>query len=436
MKNSFQTILIGICIAAFIAAILVFSGVIKIGSSNSSQATGGTISVWGTYPQDIVQGYMDQLAIQTPDLTIRYTERPSATLQDDIVRALADGVAPDLVMSDSNVLLSIQDRLYTIPFTTYSERLYRDSFIDGASVFLSNEGVVAVPLVVDPLVVYYNKDLLAGQNYVVPPTTWTGLVQSLPRFLKKDARGSITQTAIGLGEPDNVEHFTDILSALFLQTGTSVVTRNTTTGQYEQRLTIGNQQEGAELGSVTALTFFTNFVNQAHSTYSWSRTLPSTLDMFLSGRSAFYIGRASELFSIQQRNPNLNFDVSTLFQADGAVRSVTYGSFGGVALLKTSPQFPLAYSVLGMLTTPEFTQYFSTALSLPPTTRTLLLSQQSNPYVQVFFKAALSTFTWPDTNPVATKSIFRDMVRAVNSGRSSAQEAVYQASQDLQSAMR
>lgn len=435
MKNSFQTILIGVCIAAFIGAILVFAGVINIGSKKSSSATtSGSVTVWGTYPQDTVQSYFDQITISNPDLSVVYTEKKPETLQSDLIKALADHVAPDLVIAESQQLFSIRDRIYTVPYTTYPERLYRDTFIDGSAIFLAKDGVMAVPLVVDPIVVYYNKDLLAGQSYVVPPTTWTGLAQALPRFLKRDTRGVITQTPIGLGEVDNVDHFKDILSALFLQTGNSIVAFNPTTGKYEQQIGVGANGD-TELGTTKALTFYTNFSNQASSSYSWSRTLPSTLDMFLSGKGAFYIGRASELFAIQSRNPNLNFDVSTLFQADGATRPVTYGSFGGVAILKSTMQFPLAYSTYSMLIGTDFTQYLATALSLPPVRRDLLLGQQQNPYIQIFFKAALSTFTWPDINANGSDAVFRDMVRAVNSGRSTPQQAVYQGGQDLQSAI-
>lgn len=121
--------------------------------------------------------------IQNKTLTISYAQVAPATLRTDLIEALANGTAPDAIIADSGQLFSFADKLYTIPFSTYPERLYRDSFVDGASLFLTKEGVVASPLVVDPLVVYYNKDLLAGKNYVTPPATWTDLVQSLPLFL-------------------------------------------------------------------------------------------------------------------------------------------------------------------------------------------------------------------------------------------------------------
>ena len=430
MKLSFQTILLGSFVVAFIFAVLVFSNVIKIGSSSNTQVVTGQVTIWGIYPQSIVQNYLDSATAKNTEITVIYRQKNGDTFRTELIEALASGQAPDIIISDSEHMFSFRDKLYTIPFATYSERLYRDSFIDGASIFLSKEGVVAVPLTVDPIVLYYNKNLLAGQNYVVPPTTWTGLVQSLPRFVKKDARGVLNQTAIGLGESDNIDHFKDIISALFLQTGNPVVALNPNTDEYEQKISIGTNGQD-ELATAKALDFYTSFANQASSSFSWSRTLPSTLDTFLSGKSAFYLGRASELFTIQARNPNLSFDVTTIFQADGATRPVTYGVFSGASIVKSTANFNAAYSILGTLSTKEFTQYLSSSISIPGVRRDLLLEQQKNPYVQAYFKAALSAFAWPDLDSKHSETIFRDMIRNVNSGRSNSTQAIRTAAEDL-----
>lgn len=434
MKSSFQTILLGAFIVVFIVAVLIFSGVINVGSSQK-QEIGGQVTIWGSYPQEIIQGYLDSATAKNTEISIIYTQKDQSALRTDLVEALADGRGPDIVLSDSEHIFAFKDKLYTIPYETYNERLYRDSFVDGASIFLSKEGVLAVPLTVDPLVLYYNKNLLAGQNYVIPPSTWGGLIQSLPRFVKKDPRGVLTQTAIGLGESENINHYKDILSALFLQTGNPVVILNPITGVYEQRLTIDTS--GAdELGTAKALDFYTGFANQASSSFSWTRTLPSSLDTFLSGKSAFYIGRASELFTIQARNPNLSFDVTTIFQPDGATRPITFGVFSGAAIVKASTNFTAAYSVLGTLSTKEFAQYLSAAISVPSARRDLLLEQQKNPYVQSYFKAALSSFGWPDLDSTESETVFRDMIRAVNSGRLGSLAAIREAADNLQSILR
>jgi ABC-type glycerol-3-phosphate transport system substrate-binding protein len=327
-------------------AIFIFSGVINIGSSSKQKVT-GQVSIWGTYSQAYIQPYLDAVNIKNQDIVIRYEQKNPDTFENDLISALANRNSPDIVISDSEHIFSFRDKVYVIPYTTYTERLYRDSFVDGASIFLSKEGVLAIPLTVDPLVLYYNKNLLAGQNYVFPPTTWTGLVQSLPKFVRKDSRGVITQTAIGLGETDNVNNFDDILSALFLQTGNPIISINPYDGRLEQKITISNDEK-SELGTVKALDFYTSFANQASTSFSWTRNLPSTLDSFLAGKSAFYIGRASELFNIQTRNPNLSFDVTTIFQPEVAARPVTYGVFTGAAVLKSTTNFPAAYNVLGI----------------------------------------------------------------------------------------
>lgn len=436
MKSSFQTILIGIFIASFIGAILIFAGVIKIGNSSTSNNVVGSVRVWGIYPQDIMASYFEKLNAQNKNISVSYVQKNPDTLRTELVESLANNNPPDIVIALSSELFSFRDKLYTIPFTTYNERLFRDSFVDGASIFLNKEGVFALPLLVDPLVVYYNKDLLAGQRYVTAPNTWTDLVRSLPLFLKKDSRGVITQSAIALGESANIPHFKDILSTLFLQTGNPIVSINSQTGLYEPRLTMSFSDETTELPVITALNFYTSFANQANQLFSWSRTLPSSLDMFLSGKSAFYIGKASELFIIQSRNPNLNFDVTTMFQNDGATRPITYGDFSGVGIIKSSPNFTASYSVVGSLTSKEFLQYISSSLSIPSARRDLLLESQSNPYVQVFFQAVLSAFSWPDINKNATETVFRDMIRNINNGATTPTEAIYEASRDLQSIVR
>jgi hypothetical protein len=73
---------------------------------------------------------------------------------------------------------------------------------------------------------------------------------------------------------------------------------------------------------------------------------------------------------------------------------------------------------------------------LPPVRRDLLQVSQSNPYVSVFFQAALSAFAWPDPNPASTNTIFHDMITNVNSNTTDVQTAIFNATHDLQSSIR
>ena len=341
------------------------------------------------------------------------------------------GTPPDVILFSSETFSQFKNRLYTIPYAAYSERAYRDTNIDGAQIFLSKDGITALPLAVDPIVTYYNKDLLASANFVIPPATWSAVTKSVPIFTKHTTNGGISQVAIALGTDQNVTNVRDILSTLFLQTGSPIVSYNASTGKNVSELAGANINSNAQ-----ALAFYTSFANPSNTNYSWNNSLPSSLQMFLAGKSAYYIGRASELFTIQAQNPNLNFDVAPIFQPDGAPRQITFGSFVAVGVMKNAPNFAAAYAAASAFATAGAIDTISKQFSIPPVRRDLLQIQQNNPYISVFFRAALAAFSWPDPDPAVTEKIFRGMITSVNSGKTDAQGAIYDADTSLQSSIR
>ena len=434
-SSSFQTILMVVFLVVFAGAILVFSGLLGGGTKKSTKPT-GNVAIWGIIPKESMQSYIDNFNISSQGYTISYEEHSPENFQQDLTVALADGASPDAVIVSSEIFSSIKSKIYLTPFAAYTERTFRDTNVDGAQIFLDPSGIVAMPLVVDPLVVYYNRDILAASNFVVPPTTWDDLASSIPLLTRRDSRNAIVQSTVGLGQYQNVNRARDILSALFLQSGNSIVSYNASTKSNQADLRNGASNEGSTLPSASALTFYTSFSSPTNTNYSWNSALPNTLDTFLSGKSAFYIGRASELFNIQSKNPNLNFDVATLFQTKGSTRPITYGSFIAIATLKSSPNPVAGYAALMLLSSHDGVDILSKSLSLPPARRDLLLVPQQSPYTSVFFRAALSTFSWADPNPNATEKIFRDMINTVNSGANNATTAIYEATRDLQSNIR
>jgi ABC-type glycerol-3-phosphate transport system substrate-binding protein len=432
MKSSFQTIIIIVFIFAFVVAVGIFSGVFSSNENRGSSTPQGIVTVWGTLDRSLMQEYIDTINGEGNGYTLDYIEIPSDQLVTSITNALADGNPPDLLLFPGELLVQLKNRLYPIPYASYNERAFRDTFIDGAQVFLARDGILGLPIFVDPLVTYYNKTLLAGASFVRPPNSWTTLVQTVPLFTKRDARGNIIQSTIALGESQNIARSTDILSTLFLQTGIPIVGYDPTTDKYEAELSFGQSSATEPLPAAQALLFYTSFSSTTNQGYSWNRSLPEALQMFLSGRSAFYLGRASELFTIQQQNPNLDFDVQEMFQLEGATRPITYGSYMAVGMLKAAPNSIAAFAALGAISRSADSDALSKIFSLPPARRDLLQTAQQNPYITVFFRSALNTFTWPNPNPSATVAAFRDMITNVTSGVMDANSAIDEANRDLQ----
>ncbi len=436
MKSSFQTILVVVFGVVFAGAVLIFSGLVNIGGSKSTANTpSGNVVVWGVAPQDIMEQYFSNFNITNQGYSISYFHHDAQNLASDLTVALANNVQPDLILFSSDTFTEFADKLSPIPYTTYTERQYRDTNVDGAQIFLTKDGVIGVPIVVDPMVLYYNKDLLAQGSFVVPPKTWAIMQQTVPVFTQKDSRNAVTQSAIALGTVQNISHMQDILSTLFMQTGNSIVSYDASTGRYVA--TLGSSGATTTSSAVAqALDFYVSFANPINANYSWNNGLPESRTQFLAGKSTFYLGFASELFSIQAQNPNLNFDVTEMLQTSNTARSVTYGTFYGLGMVKSAKNPVAAYAALSALSASTSIDAIAKALSLPPSQRALLLVQQANPYVSVFFKAALSTFAWANPNPAKTQQIFADMVNAVASGKTDSLTAVNDAQRELQSLTR
>jgi ABC-type glycerol-3-phosphate transport system substrate-binding protein len=439
MKSSFQSILLIVFIVGFVAAIAIFSGLFSSSTSSTDSATPtGMVNIWGVLPNEGMQKYVTDFNAQNLGYKLSYEQHAPGTFYQDIILALANGGSPDMVLVSSEIYSQLGSKLYTIPFTVYTERAFRDADIDGAQMFLSSTGITALPLLVDPLVVYYNKDILASKNFVTVPTTWNDLQGTIPTLTRRDSKNQIVQSAIALGEASNINHARDILSALFLQTGTSIVSYNAGTGT--SAVTLANKPAGSvatdALPSEQALNFYTSFSNPTTTNYTWNSSLPESLQSFLAGKSAFYIGRASELFSIQSQNPNLNFDVSQFFQSTASARPITFGSFTAVGIMAKAPNPAAAFAAATQMASAVQTDALSKQFSLPPVRRDLLQIAQTNPYVSVFFKSALSAFSWPDPNPVSTNNIFRDMINNIKSNTTDSQTAIYDAARDLQSTIK
>ena len=125
----------------------------------------------------------------------------------------------------------------------------------------------------------------------------------------------------------------ELLSTLLLQTGNPLVMR---TGN-EFRSTLNVAPNGTQ--SLPAFDFFMSFAIQTDPLYSWNKTLPTPETMFLSGDMALYLGFASELFTLRNKNPNLNYDVARMPQIAVTGTQITYGKLYGIASLKSSKIF-------------------------------------------------------------------------------------------------
>ncbi len=429
--NSFQTILVSVFLAFFVFAVLIFSGLLKLGGSSSS-TTGlqGKITIWGTFNNPDIFKVFDDLRTDNRDLTIRYVIKKESTYQQDLIEAFASGTGPDLFFMTPDMILKNKSYIFKIPYASYPEKTFKDSFIDGADVFIDSEGIIGFPFVVDPMVMYYNKDILSNEGLSTPPQTWDELFTLNSQLTKKKNDGTILQSMIGLGRYDNISHAKDILATLMMQSGNNIVVKN---GTGYSSILNDNSQALAISPVESILNFFINFSNPTSDAYSWNRALPNSIDLFTGGKLALYLGRASELFKIQSVNPNLSFDVAPILQTKGTNLKRTYGNIYAVAVNKKSTNPTTAFSVAGIVSSGDTAKNLAIAVSLPPASRALLKEKPTNPYLFTFWSSAIITRSWVDPEPNATNSIFGELIQNILSNKLTMSDAVGKAQSQIES---
>lgn len=441
MKLSFQTILL-IVFGFFIAfGVAVFAGYINIGSSGTTAATPtGKIVFWGTINGQVMNQFIASTGVAADGITITYIQKNPATYESELVGAFASGIGPDIFMVTPDIFWRQRDKMYETPYASYPIINYTSAYMDISKTYLTTTGILAFPLFVDPLVGYWNKDIFASVSLAKAPTEW----KEFPDLAKKISQVTndylIERSAVALGEYGNIRHAKDIMTLLFLQAGDPIMH---TDEQGKLVVDFGLKTTTNKTSSASiALDFYAQFANPTkYGVYSWNKLFASDIDEFLSGNLAYYFGLGSELSNIRRGNPNLNFDMAFVPQADKNGIKTTVGLLYGLAVSKQTKNLALSYYVRGDIISPVKNAAFiaglqNAGLTVAPMRRDMVPNDPKNIYASTLYQSALVAKNWIDPNSALTDSTWSAMVSDLQSGKSNSAGAVFDANAKLSAFVR
>lgn len=425
MKSSvFQVVLLATFGSLAVAGVLIFAFAVGGGGNN----TVGSVKIWGTLDQTTFAAVIRAAAEEDTNLaSVTYEQKDAATYAEDITAALAAGNGPDLFLMRQDQAYAQSSLLIPIPYSSLSESQFTNTFIDAAAPFLAESGVLAVPLAADPLVLYWNRDVLGSAGYAKPPAYWDEMYPMAQAITKRDDMGKIQQSTIALGEYTNIPNAKEVLSMMMMQAGGTITTRDSA-GRLVS--TLAPRAGDASQATLSALRFYTEFADPSKGDYSWNRSMPEARQAFASGDTAMYIGYASEEPLISRLNPNLNFAVAAVPQVRGSRASIDTGRVYGFAIPRTSKNPGGALTVAFRLVAADISKTLSIALGLPSARRDVL-SLPADGSDDLFNKQAIIMRSWIDPNPVKTSAIFRAMIEDTVSGSALITEAVTRADQEM-----
>ncbi len=414
--SKFQWIIIGIFIIFIVVGVVSFANF--KGTDTSVQLT--PITIWGTFPADIFDSYVSAINNQYSQvLPITYVEKRADQFNYDFISALARGQGPDAILLTSDIVLPYIDKIALIPYTAMTQREFKDRYIQESDMYISQNGILALPFVVDPLVMYWNKDTFNAAGVAIQPKYWDEFGPLTKKLTDRDNRGNIKSSTIAFGHFENINNAREILGTLIMQTGNPITT------SFDSNI-ISTIKTTSSVNPQPALEFFTQFANPNNAVYSWNRSMPDSKISFLSGNLATYFGFASELQDLREKNPNLNFDVTDMPQLRKSNIRLTYGKMYGFSLVKSSKNLNGTYQIISIINSPQFLKTIGEKMYLPSVRRDIIASGSEDPYIQMFNRSALISRSWIDADPGKSRNIFGKMIDSLVTGRKS----IYQAIQD------
>jgi ABC-type glycerol-3-phosphate transport system substrate-binding protein len=400
----FQIIVLAVFVIAAIGGLVAFS---MFKGKNSIPGGPAILDVWGSFPSAAFSDATSDLSGDEFKLT--YREIPEAQFEQVLIEALASGKGPDAIILPSDLVVRHADKLVGVPLGSLSERQFKETFAEAGEAFWTSAGALAVPLAIDPLVMYANRDWLSAGGIARVPVYWDEVITATPRVVVKNRLGQIQTAAVSLGEYSNITNAKETLAALLFQSGGKIVSQSAT-GGYALSL-----DDWVNAGS--ALGFYTEFANPVKTLYSWNRGLPQSQKMFTNGDLAMYFGMASEYRILRDRNPHLNMAVAPFPQTRDAKLKVTFGRAWGLAALKTSKNPSGALRLAFAMADTARLGRLNAALGTVPPVRAVLAQKQDSAAKAVFYEAALQSRAFLDPNPTASAQVFQSVVEEITSGK-------------------
>ncbi len=368
------------------------------------------LTFWGVENENSFDSLIKRYQSLYPNVSIKYIRFGSQDYERRLVNALAAGEGPDIFMFRSDWLMEhslkltphLEDQMDVFKLRNLFPQVVEENFV-------LNNKVYALPLSIDTLALYYNRDIFDRRGVVSPPKTWS-------RF-----RDIVFDNKISAGfggTSSTVPQAPDIISLLMLQSEVKMVSDDLKSAVF-----------GLNRQALDVLNFYIQFTSPNE----------SSLDAFSAGRLGMMIDYSAAKQYIKNKNPHLNFEVALVpqFNLD---KPVSFASYYGLAVSRaierseTRKREALNF-VLFLTTNEEMAEHYALVSNRPPALRSLIERYIDHPEYGVFAKQALTARSWPQVDKEKVFSIFDDMIRLSRTKEFGPRRALEKAASEITSLM-
>lgn len=364
-----------------------------------------------------------------PYVNINIRQIRDDELESQLTNALADDVAPDIISVNVRDLRNYLPRLAEMPSEVSVAKIYvtgqyvKETVVETEKISMPTAGgvknafistvyndaviggkIYGLPLAVDTMAIYYNKDLLDRAEIPEQPKTWNEFMTAVKAATRFNEKGDIVQSGVAMGTAKNIPYSFDILSLLMMQSGVKMA--------YGASVNFANgvSDAGPNHPALTALRFYTDFAQPTKEVYTWNEKMGSALGEFAHGKAVFYLGFASDWPKIQNQAPQLNIEVMPMLQLNEK-NSVNVANYGVEAVVKKTKHPDEAWEFVTFMTKPENIKKYAEATHRPSPLRNQINEQKENPTLAPFAGQILNAENWyRGRNNAAAVGAFNNLI--------------------------
>ncbi len=398
-----------------------------LGSFSGGINQQATLQFWGTFDDD--RFYVDAISDfskANPGVRVIYRKFNFEDYEKQLIDSFAAGTGPDVWLMHNTWLPKHADKIQPLPqqklegesdpLLTFKD--FQEQFVDVTVRDLTLGGqIYALPIYVDTLALYYNKDLLNNEGIAEPAKSWEEFNDHVKRLTIFDSRGNIVRSGAAIGTAANINRSTDIVALLMIQSGTKM------TNTENSNATFSKSVNGKNVGE-NALQYYTDFADVSNRTYTWNDKQHYSIDAFINGDAAMMFNYSHHIKTIRDKSARFNFAVAPAPQISGASVLSNHANYWAPTVSKQSKYPVLAWKFLVSLSSAGGNVLYVNASNRPSARRDIIEQQKTDPDLGVFATQALSARSWYQIDSSAIETIFAEMINDVNFGRATVRSAL------------
>lgn len=435
-------------VSLLLGSVLILAGIGCGGGDASGSLEDVELTFWSVFDND--NAYKEIIgAYETlhPNVSVNYKKLRFDEYDEGLIRAFAEGEGPDIFSVHNDAIEGYKDLMLPMPASTtvtfletqgairketvvveretptMSQKALKSNFVDAVAgdvirdyqpdpEVAAEERVFGLPLSVDTLGLFANKDLLNAAGIAAPPTTWEEFQEDVITLTQTNTAGEITQSGAAIGTSDNIERVTDILAVLMMQNGTNMTDERGRVAFH----TIPDGTPDDVFPGLDAVGFYTAFANPTKEVYAWNSEFPNSFEAFAAGQTAFFFGYSYHVPLLRTAAPKLNFSIAKLPQISGG-REVNYANYWVNSVSKDTENESWAWDFVQYMASKDNVQPYLDETGKPPALRSLINDALDDEDTGTFAEQLLTAESWYHGSDVtAMEEAMKDLIDTMLAG--------------------